>query len=470
MELPDILRSARRNWPVLTLATLVGLGAGTAINLAQTPEYQSTAKAFVSTGSATSVSDLSQVGTFSQQAVKSYADLATTSYVLAGVIHLLHLPYSPQELAAKVTATAPTDEVVLEVSATDSSPAVAADIANAVTQRLSMAVAQLTPNTGTTAAIRLTQIEAASPATTPILPKIPFNIGLGILFGLVAGIFAVALREKLDTRVRTIADVETITDRPVLGAVSFDPNTPVRPVALRDPATPRRAEEYRSLRANLQFLRLDDRSRSFVVTSSVAGEGKSTTAINLATAMADAGQPVILVDADLRDPQVANYLGIDGGLGLTDVLIGAASLDAATQAWGDGSLMVLPAGRPAPNPNELMQSKAMMELIETLTLRHGTVIFDAPPLLPVSDAAILARRAGGALLVCAANRVRAPQARAALASLRHIDAHILGVIVTMVSQGGSGGYGYGNGYGYRTEDSLTSMDRDAALSPAQRAS
>jgi succinoglycan biosynthesis transport protein ExoP len=210
-------------------------------------------------------------------------------------------------------------------------------------------------------------------------------------------------------------------------------------------------EAYRALRTNLQFLDFEAETRAFVVTSSISAEGKSTTAVNLALAIADAGRSVVIVDADLRRPKVANYLGVDGSVGLVDVLVGTSSLDDALQDWGEHGLAVLPCGPVPPNPSELLQSATMGELIATLRTRFDTVLFDAPPLLPVSDAAILSRQTSGALVVAAAKRVKKPQLRAALNNIDQVGARTLGIVITMVPVRGGDSYGYGyTAYGYQS--------------------
>jgi succinoglycan biosynthesis transport protein ExoP len=167
-------------------------------------------------------------------------------------------------------------------------------------------------------------------------------------------------------------------------------------------------------------------AKTIVVTSSLPGEGKSTTAINLAITLADAGSRVALIDADLRRPSLAEYMGLEGEVGLTTVLIGQADLRDAIQPWGDSSLHVLPSGQIPPNPSELLGSLSMANLLEQLTNRYDIVLIDTPPLLPVTDAAILATITGGALVVAAADRLHRQQLTDGLGSLETVGARVLG--------------------------------------------
>ncbi len=240
------------------------------------------------------------------------------------------------------------------------------------------------------------------------------------------------LRETLDNRVRTETDVEKISAKPVVGGIAFDGKASERPLIVQvDPRSPR-AESFRTLRTNLQFLDLGTGARTFVMTSSMQSEGKSTTVANLAIALDSAGFRVILIDADLRRPRVGEYMEVDGSAGLTDVLIGRASLEDVAQPWGRGNLVVLPAGQIPPNPSELLGSKAMQDLITTLEGQFDYVLFDAPPLLPVTDAAILSKKASGAILAVASGKTHKGQLAAAVASLENVGAPIAGFVITMM--------------------------------------
>jgi capsular exopolysaccharide synthesis family protein len=205
------------------------------------------------------------------------------------------------------------------------------------------------------------------------------------------------------------------------------------------------AEAYRRLRTNLRFLNLAGPSRSIMITSAVPGEGKSTTAINLAVAMAEGSSRILLIDADLRRPSAARYLGLEGAVGLTTVLIGEAAVEDVIQSWG-GSIDVLPAGQIPPNPSELLDSAAMSGLLRRLGASYDTILLDTSPLLPVTDAAALSRFVDGALLVVGCQTVHRNQVADALGSLAAVDARVLGLVLNQVPRGESGTtYVYGSG-------------------------
>jgi capsular exopolysaccharide synthesis family protein len=173
----------------------------------------------------------------------------------------------------------------------------------------------------------------------------------------------------------------------------------------------------------------------------VPGEGKTTTTVNLAISLAQAGQRVIVVEGDLRRPQLASYLGLEGAVGLTSVLIGRASLDEALQPWGEAGLQVLAGGPTPPNPSELLGSHGMHELLRTREGRADLVLLDSPPLLPVTDAALLSMVASGAVLVVRADRTRREQAHA-LDSLEAVGARVLGAVLNMAPTRGPDAYQY----------------------------
>ena len=184
------------------------------------------------------------------------------------------------------------------------------------------------------------------------------------------------------------------------------------------------SEAVRRLRTNLQFIDVVNRPRSVVISSSIPDEGKSTIAINLAVALADTGARVILIDADLRQPSIAEYIGIEGSVGLTTVLIGRADVEDIVQPFGTSTLDVLPTGPIPPNPSELLGSPAMAGLLDRLTATYDMVLLDSPPLLPVTDAAVLSKLAGGVLLVVGADRIHRPQLQETLVSLETAGAHL----------------------------------------------
>ncbi|MGY1750491.1 polysaccharide biosynthesis tyrosine autokinase [Modestobacter sp. SYSU DS0511] len=444
MSLHDYVDVVRRRWvSVAVPAVLAVLLAGLLSALA-TPTYTSTARMFFSLESGNSANDLAQGANFTQAQMASYATLVTTPSVLGPVVTELGLPESPQELARSVSARAANDTVVLEVSVTDTSAARAAEIADAVADQLGEVVSEVAPrNADGEVTVRSTVV---APAVAPLYPSSPntkLNLAAGLLLGVVLGVLLALLREALDTRVRSDRQLRALTDAPLLGNLTADPASEDT-VVVHDQPRSAQAELYRQLRTNTQFLQVSGRPLSMVVTSSLPGEGKSTVAMNLALALAEVSDRVLLVDADLRRPTVAARLGLEQAAGLSTVLVGRASFDDVVQEWGPRRLAVLTSGAVPPNPAQLLSSGEMAELAAELLTRYEVVVWDAPPLLPVTDARLLSRHADGVVMVASGRLVRRPQLAEALQALRRVDARLLGVVMNMVSvraQAAERGYG-----------------------------
>lgn len=449
MELIDYIRILRKNWLIIVVATLLGIGIAAVFSLTRTPQYETQSTVFVSSQSGTSIQELQQGNVFTQDRVTTYSNLVSTPIVMNPVIAELDLGITAAQLDAKVEASSALNTTLITITVTDPDPILAADIANALASSLTAAVEEIeTPNDSDVSPVRLTRVKDALPPLAPSSPNVPLNLALGALIGLALGVGAAVLRSVLDTRIRSPRDVEQVTDRPMIGAIPFDPKVKERPLIVHaDPLSPR-AESFRALRTNLQFLDMDGRA-SFVVTSSVPSEGKSTTTINLAIALADAGKRVALIDTDLRKPKVAEYLGIEGGAGLTDVLINRARVGDVMLPWGQRSLYVLPAGKVPPNPSELLGSAQMHTLLEVLERDFDVVLCDAPPLLPVTDAAILAKATSGAIVIVASGQTNRHQLDGAMDALQTVGAKVAGLVMTMVpTRGPDAYYAYGAGYGY----------------------
>lgn len=457
MELSDYIRILRKNWIIILVATLVGVGAAAVYSLTRTPEYESSSTIAVSTQTGGTAAELQQGSNFAQTRINTYVGLVTKPIVLNPVIAQLDLGTTAEQLAKNVAASAALNTTLITITVTDADPIAAAERANAIAASLTAVVPEIEPQIGEGGSpVRLTRVSDAQPALTPSSPNVPLNLALGCLVGLALGVGFAVLRTVLDTRVRSQRDVAQVTDRPLIGAIAFDGKAKERPLIVHaDPLSPR-AESFRALRTNLQFLDMGGRS-SFVVTSSIPSEGKSTTTINLAIALADAGKKVALIDTDLRKPKVAEYLGIEGGAGLTDVLIGRVRVGDVMLPWGGRSLFVLPAGKIPPNPSELLGSQQMQTLLEVLERDFDVVLCDAPPLLPVTDAAILSKSTSGAIVTVATGRTTRHQLEYAIEALQTVGAKVAGIVMTMVPTRGPDsyytGYGYGYGYGFDAKPS-----------------
>lgn len=442
MEFQDYVQIVRHRWlSILLIAALVVAGA-LAATLAATPLYTSHAQVYVSVRTSGTTSDLLQGSNFTQRQVSSYAELATTPRVLDDVIGDLDLATTPDELAQSLAAETKLDSSLIRIRMTSPDPVLASDVANATADSLAAAVSELERPEGGGSPVQISTVRVAEPPADPSSPDLTRNLALGLAVGLALGLAVAVLREVLDTRVRDEADVRAITTASVIATIAVDDDAGEHPLIVHSNPHSQRAESFRRLRTNLKFLDVSGGLRTFVVTSALPGEGKSTTSINLAITLADAGSRVALVDADLRRPSVAGYMGIEGGVGLTTVLIGQASVADVMQPWGDGLLHVLPSGQVPPNPSELLGSDAMAELLVELAATYDVVLVDTPPLLPVTDAAILSRVTSGALLVAGADKLHRHQLTESVEALEAVGARILGIVVNRLERKQSDRYSY----------------------------
>lgn len=445
MDLRDNLRILRRNWTVIVGATLLGLLIAGGVSALVKPTYTSETQLFVAIQSSGTVTELQQGNTFSQARVQSYVKTVTTPVVLDPVIETLGLPVTAEDLASRVKAGTDLNTVLINISVSDHSPTQAAAIAQAVASSLIKAVDGLEkPKAGGgSSPINLSIITPAKAPLTPSDPNSRLNLIVGLILGLAAGTGVALLRSTLDNRIRGEVDLRRVTDSPVLGGIAFDQDAMRKPLLTQAIPQSPRAESFRQLRTNFQFANFSASSNSVLVTSSLPGEGKSTTATNLAIALAQAGQTVCLIDADLRRPKVDDYLGLERNAGLTTALVGAAEVNDLLQPWGEGNLFVLTAGGIPPNPSELLGSVEMKELVARLEISFDSVIIDAPPLLPVTDAAVLSQHVGGVIVVVGSQKLKRLDLTKALNSLDLVGANVLGVVLNRLPGKGPDAYAYG---------------------------
>jgi len=443
MSLSDHLHVLRRSWWLVALVTLLGLAVTAVVSGASPRVYESSTQLFVSVrGTSTNTAiEVGQGSAAAQQKVRSYTDVVTSSRVLEPVVLRLALPMSTSELAEAVTATVAANSVVLTISVRDTDPARAALITDAVSESFRDVVVgslEASPDGGASL-VGLEVLEPAVASSAPVSPRTSRDLPLGLALGAAVGYLGALARHLLDTRVRSGDDVEAAGET-VLGATLHDPDAQLRPLTVQHDPRGTRAEAYRSLRTSLQFADAGSDARVVVVTSALPGEGKTTTTANLAVTLAETGARVALVDADLRRPRLAEMMGLEGAAGLTDVLIGRAALRDVAQPWGRDGLDVVAAGQVPPNASELLGSTRMRELLVELRATYDYVLFDAPPLLPVTDAAVLSHVADGALVVAALGRTPRARLEEALAHLHRIGTRVVGVVLTMHPVGRGGAY------------------------------
>lgn len=432
-----------RYWAVILAAMIVGGAAGWGLSQLATPVYRASASLYFSINFGNSGNDLNQGSTYTQGQMLSYGQLAESTIVLQPVIDSLDLDTTPRALAEAIEVNTPANTVILEIQVGDHNPEQAAEIADEIAGSLIQVVDEIAPRSAEgDKAVSVRTIDPAIAPANPAAPNTRLNIIAGILLGLIASILAIVLRRLLDTRVRP-ESVEEITTVPPLGQVGVDRAHSDEFLMLRNPAAPE-AESYRRLGTNLAHVagaipvRLrgaaskTEKSTSVVVTSSIASEGVSTVAGNLALALAEGGRRVVLVDAALRHPSIAKLAGLPNEAGLATVLDGTVELASALQRGGLAGVDVLTSGPVPSAPSALLASPKMADLLAELKKDYDVVIIDAPNLNDSADAAILAPLVGGALVVADRSRTHVPNLVRTLKLLDQSGARVLGVVLNRV--------------------------------------
>jgi capsular exopolysaccharide synthesis family protein len=305
------------------------------------------------------------------------------------------------------------------------------------------ALMQRTKETGISGELRTSNIrvvDAAEVPRGPARPNKPANLLLALVGGLMLAAAAAFSFEYLDNRITSPAEIKTHLGLPFLGMIPAitvaDGSTPL----LTNGVTPGFAEAFRGVRTNVLFSSAGDGVKSLVVTSTGPGEGKTLVACNLALALAQTGQRVILIDGDMRRPRVHEAFGIPQEPGLSNVLVGDAKASDTVRQAAEGTLWILPAGRTPPNPAELLGSTRFADFIETLGTHFTWVVIDSPPVMAVTDAPLVSHIAGATVFVVGAEMTGANVARTAVEQLAAANGRLIGAVLNRVDLEHNGYY------------------------------
>jgi succinoglycan biosynthesis transport protein ExoP len=439
MELRDYLRIIRKHLILITVATLLCATAALLISLATTPVYRGAAKLLVvaKTDPAGGTSSAYEGALLSQQLAKSFAQILESRATAQAALHLDPQPLTAGQLQEKVDAEPVIDTLLIDLSVEDSDPAKAKRLTN----NIARAFIQTLPRLQTGSTLRVSLVEPALTPIEPVRPRTELNATFGLLLGLIFGVGLAFLREFLDRSVKTPEELEAATGVPVIGTIPPF-KAAKQPIPVAEQPRTAVAEAFRKLRTNFAFLRIDHDGVCCVLTSPASGDGKSTVAANLAIALAQAGQRVALVDADLRKPTLHKLFRLQQRVGTTTVLLEQASVHDALQHLGPGLPAVLTSGRLPPNPSELLGSRRMEELLAELRAAFEVVLIDCAPLLPVTDPMVVARFADGILLIARAATTTKDQAAATKAACVKAGAIVFGTVLnaTPVTEGDQPAY------------------------------
>jgi polysaccharide biosynthesis transport protein len=373
----------------------------------------------------------------SEQKARAYAQLIVSDRVLDEVANdttdACRHGCGPVAASA-ITVQSSAGDPTLIVKVADPSPQRAAMVADTIAAKTANLVSDLERPRGD-ASDTITTLRVLAPAkvpTTPASPNLKVDVLVGAVIGTFLGLSVALIRRKMDRSVRTREALEELAGLSLLGTVPYDKPSRRTPSLIPDRPHGHVAEAVRKLRVNLRSAGTGSKYTSLLVTSAVAGEGKTSLVCNLAAAFGFEGDRVLLIDADLRRPSVGNYLGINPTSGLSTVLLGECQPRVAVESWRGGLFDVLTSGPIPDNPSELLGSIGL--ILTELESRYDVVVVDSPALLPVADASVLARACDAALLVVRHGDTPASEVTDALAALRAVAARVLGCAFSMEPQ------------------------------------
>lgn len=441
MTILDFLRMLRANLKLLLAGLLVGALLGLGFSLLQPKVYASSSTGYVTVGEGTGVGDVISGSAAAKEKAGAYIPLIKSTSVAEEIIAMNpSIGLTPEEVRDSLTAVLDPTSALIVVTANADSPESAQALANSSLE----AVAKVVNDIEGSSTVRVIPLEDASINKAPISPNTPRLIALGAGAGLALVFAAIFLRRTVDTKLRTRNDAADATKSGVLGILPVSDELTEQNI-LHTNSDHVSQEAIRQMRTNLLFVNIDNPPKSLIVTSAEPGEGKSTVSTSIARAIAEAGQPVIIIDADLRRPTIAKKFKIDSKVGLTQVLAGQVELADAVRQFENTQLFMLPAGRIPPNPSELLGSDKMRQLVKELA-QEFIVIIDVPPVLPVTDAALLSTAVDGVVLVGSAGKTRKENLAEAAENLRKVSARILGVVINRAPRTGLGNSYYGFAY------------------------
>lgn len=449
-----VVRILRAYWKTIVALTIAGGLAGLGWSALQPRVYTADATGYVASVASDGSTGAALAGDqLALSKVKSFIDMGYWRTVAETSRDDLGLSDSPESLVQRIRVSNPTDTVNVRVEATGPTPESARDLAQAWLRGMTAQVEDLESTGGGEGAVRLVAGDSARLPTSPSSPNVRLNVLIGAIAGGVAGIVFALVRRAFDRRVRSVRDVSDAVDSSVIGVLPVDKELASgRAVFSFDDIRDGRGsfahkEAMRELRTNLQYVDVDHPARVMVVTSPLPGDGKSTTAANLAVSIAATGQSVVLVDADLRRPVLGGMFGFSDDVGLSDVLAGRAQIEqVAHQIDEHGRLFVVAAGRTPPNPSEMVGSQRMQQFARKLA-DDLVVIIDSPPTLAVADAAVIASWADGAVLVVTSGRTTDDMLVRATENLEKTRGRLLGIVLNRVPLRGADSNYYGSQYG-----------------------
>ncbi len=462
-----------------------------------TPYYESSTRVLVNQAPATQATDYSSV-LMSKQLTSTYSQMMTTDTVLLEVMNQLGISLPTEDLRSMITITPMSDTALILIKVETIDPFLSANIANTIvsvfsnqiqeiqTQRFSQSKTtleqqlidleaqrdtlelQVSQTSDEAEKVRLdekisqynalyttlmqslkevqlseaqsvssvVQVEPASANLVAVKPKVTQNTVLAAILGFIVATIIVFVHEAMDDTVKTPDEISKNFNLPVLGVINrFDAHKSTL-ITVNEPRSPT-AEAYRTLRTNVSYTSVDKPLRTLMVTSTESGEGKTTTICNLGVVLAQNGYKVTIADCDLRHPKLHTYFGMPNRAGISTLFAHPAEIpNGAQQTTRVKNLSLLTTGQLPPNPAELLGSKKMQNILLGLCQMNDLVLIDVPPVLAVTDAAVLAPSIDGVILVVRPGKTRTFALRQTIAQLHQVNSTILGVVMNDVDMRG----------------------------------
>ena len=462
MTVVDVVRILRRNLALLIVCTLMGGLLGAVYQLTRPEVFTAKATGMVVAGDSASVGGAMSGNTIAQQRATTYTELVETRTMAQKTAEILKKQGIPEAANGQLTASVPGDTAFIEIKATGDTAKNAQALANAglealISEALRMETYGQTAGSGKKSDAQLAKMtsvhvlgyESAGLPSGDRGKSLALYVAAGLVVGFLIGAVIAVIRKQFDVKVRDQATVEELTGSGILSVIPDDKKLAEQREKSIVHISGVTGEAFRQLRTNLRFANVDNPPRTVVITSANPGEGKSTVSTHLAVVMAQAGEKVVLVDADMR-------FGAEASVGLSQVLAGDVSLDDALMRTETKRLQMLAAGRIPPNPSELLGSQRMKDLLAELRKRGYFVVIDAPPLLAVTDAGLLGAIADGTIYVAVVGKTHRDQVSLVAKRLEQVGASLLGSVLTRVPRKkmgdvlygyGASTYGYGSSYG-----------------------
>lgn len=441
ITLMDLFRIVRKHilWGIITF--VVVFAAVCAYTFLVPPKYSATAQVFAtysdSSAQDNNIANFSNASTYISNQIQSYPTLATTEAVLKPVIDDLGLDTTVANLAGQLTATNPTNTAFVNITAETEDAKQASDIANSVAESLSNVVEKSLHASGKESPVKLSVVQRAAEPITPSSPNVALYLAVGLVAGLILGVFATLIRDLMATRVKESRDLQDIINAPIMGRIPTDESLQERgkPLIISNPSG-RITEEFRRIRTNLSFTSKVEGSdaRMIVISSVEPSEGKTTVSVNVAVALAENGAKVLLIDADLRHPSVADHIGLEGGAGLTHVLSDQATVKDAVQRYWKPNLHILPAGPKPLNASMLLNSKTMSKLLDTALHTYDYVIVDTAPLVVADDAAVFGAKGNGIVLVSGCDVTMKRDLKEIAVQLDNLNVPVMGFVFNFAKE------------------------------------